>query len=102
LTLNDLAGRLRVSPSHLHRVYKEVTGLTPAARLDRVRLDHACALLRLGRMSVSDIGGTVGFRSASHFAAWFHRHTGASPTEYRERVGGGMADEPEDNIPAYP
>lgn len=102
LTLSGLAGRLKVSAAHLHRTYKEVTGLTPAAKLDQVRLDKARGLLRLGRMPVSEIGRAVGFRGASHFAAWFHRHTGASPTEYRERIQGGTANEPEDNIPARP
>ncbi|MFD1773831.1 bifunctional transcriptional activator/DNA repair enzyme AdaA [Paenibacillus rhizophilus] len=102
LTLNGLAERLKVSASHLHRVYKEVTGLTPAAKLDQVRLDKACGLLRHSRMPVSEIGRSVGFRGASHFAAWFHRNTGASPTEYRERFQGGTADEPEYNIPAHP
>lgn len=102
LTLAELAGRLKVSASHLHRTYKAVTGTTPAARLDRVRLDKARELLRSGGGPVAEIGRAVGFRGASHFAAWFQRHEGASPTEYRERTQGGMADGPEHHLPAQP
>lgn len=102
LTLPELAKVLKVSPSHLHRVYKAVTGGTPASALEQVRLARARELLRDSGRPVSEIGRAVGLRGASHFAAWFQRHEGVSPTAYREQHQGGIADERECNVPAHP
>ncbi|WJH37284.1 helix-turn-helix transcriptional regulator [Paenibacillus sp. CC-CFT747] len=68
----------------MQRVYKRVTGRSPAEQLQRVRLQEAKRLLGEGKLSMAEIGSAIGFRSASHMAQWFRRETGRTPTEYRE------------------
>ncbi|CAM4216305.1 bifunctional transcriptional activator/DNA repair enzyme AdaA [Paenibacillus typhae] len=93
LTLAKLAEELAVSPFHLQRTYKRVAGCSPAARLDQLRSDKACGLLARTDMPVAEIGRAAGFKGASHFAAWFTRKNGLSPTEYRNQIKGGKAHE---------
>jgi AraC family transcriptional regulator of adaptative response / methylphosphotriester-DNA alkyltransferase methyltransferase len=90
LTLQTLAGQLKVSPFHLQRTYKRVTGRSPAARLDQLRMEQACALLADATLTVAEVGQAVSFRGPSHFAAWFTRRTGQPPTEYRAQIQGGI------------
>ncbi|GAA3411487.1 bifunctional transcriptional activator/DNA repair enzyme AdaA [Paenibacillus hodogayensis] len=83
LTLSMLAASLAISPYHLQRVYKQVTGYSPAEKTERVRLKHAQKLLVETDEAVAEVGAAVGYSSPSHFTSWFCRRTGLSPTEYR-------------------
>lgn len=89
LTLPLLASTLAVSPYHLQRVYKQVTGYSPAEKTERVRLNHALRLLLQSAATVTEIGAAVGYGNPSHFTSWFSRRTGISPTEYRNGHRGG-------------
>jgi AraC family transcriptional regulator of adaptative response / methylphosphotriester-DNA alkyltransferase methyltransferase len=83
LTLRTIANRLAISPYHLQRTYKRVTGQSPMGRLHETRLAAARRLLAESGLPVLEVAQAVGFRSASHFAVWFREKTGASPAEYR-------------------
>lgn len=89
LTLRAIAESLSVSPYHLQRVYKQVTGYSPAQKLEQTRLAHAKRLLAHSGDAVADVAAAVGYGSPSHFSAWFSRRTGRSPTEYRNACRGG-------------
>ncbi|ASA25221.1 bifunctional transcriptional activator/DNA repair enzyme AdaA [Paenibacillus donghaensis] len=93
LTLADLAAPLKVSPFHLQRTYTRVTGRSPAAKLDEVRLTKVRQQLMETEQPIAEIGQAAGFRGASHFAAWFARKTGVSPTEFRKQIRGGLDHE---------
>ncbi|GGF66353.1 AraC family transcriptional regulator [Paenibacillus albidus] len=101
LTLQSLAEPLGVSPFHLQRTYKRITGQSPAARLDQIRLNKARELLKDSGLTVADIGKAVGLRGPSHFAAWFQRKAGLAPTEYRIVCEGGNKNDAE-HIPSHP
>ncbi|MEC0171121.1 Ada metal-binding domain-containing protein [Paenibacillus graminis] len=93
VTLEMLARWLRVSPFHLQRTYKRVTGRSPAGRLDQLRIEKACALLTDTELAVAEVGQAVSFRGPPHFTAWFTRKTGLPPTEYRAQFKGGIHHE---------
>jgi AraC family transcriptional regulator of adaptative response / methylphosphotriester-DNA alkyltransferase methyltransferase len=95
LTLQSLAEQLKVSPFHLQRTYKRVTGQSPAARLDQLRLEKACGLLADTGLAIAEVGKAVSFQGPSHFAAWFARKTGLAPTEYRTELKGGIQHDPD-------
>lgn len=83
LTLQDLAGRLYVSPSHLSRVLRRQTGHTFGQALLLTRLRQAKSLLRdTGDLAI-DIAVACGFASAQHFCAAFKRESGMTPLQYR-------------------
>ena len=88
-TLGALAARLGLSSSHLHRVFKQATGLTPRAyaaaqREQRVR----SALGQPGADSVTDAIYGAGYQSSSRFYEKSAQVLGMTPTRYR---AGGAA-----------
>jgi AraC family transcriptional regulator, regulatory protein of adaptative response / methylated-DNA-[protein]-cysteine methyltransferase len=81
-TLTELARQSGLSPSHLHRVFKAVTGLTPRAyanaqRAKRVRHE-------LGRSNtVTDAIYGAGYNSGGRFYAQADQMLGMTPTRFR-------------------
>lgn len=51
--------------------------------MERRRLDVARERIVADRATLKEVAFALGFRHASHFTAWFRRHTGVSPSEYR-------------------
>ncbi|MBY5827763.1 helix-turn-helix domain-containing protein [Rhizobium leguminosarum] len=83
LTLSQLAGDIGVSVEHLCRAFKQSTGLSPHAYLNRRRLQRASDLLRGTSMSITEIAFTCGYSSASHLSSSFRLAIGVPPKEYR-------------------
>ena len=89
VTLDALAERLGLSSSHLHRIFKQATGLTPRAyaaaqREQRVR----STLAQPGADSVTDAIYGAGYQSSSRFYEKSAQVLGMTPTRYR---AGGAA-----------
>jgi AraC family transcriptional regulator, regulatory protein of adaptative response / methylphosphotriester-DNA alkyltransferase methyltransferase len=87
LTLDGLAASLNISPYHLQRVYKRMTGITPSKQLLHTRLEAAKTSLVEHNQAIADISAAVGFRSASHFSYVFQKTVGCTPNEYRASSG---------------
>ncbi|MDB6006300.1 MAG: hypothetical protein JWR15_3287 [Prosthecobacter sp.] len=51
--------------------------------MERRRLDVARERIVADHDTLKEIAFALGFRHASHFTAWFRRHTGVSPSAYR-------------------
>lgn len=58
--------------------------------MERRRLDVARERILADQATLKEIAFALGFRHASHFTAWFRRHAGVSPSEYRQ-AGVGQA-----------
>jgi AraC-like DNA-binding protein len=58
--------------------------------MERRRLDVARERIVADQATLKEIAFALGFRHASHFTAWFRRHAGVSPSEYR-LSGAGQA-----------
>lgn len=102
LTLETLAEPLKVSPFHLQKTYKQVMGYPPATKLEQVRLDKARQLLKDTNLAIAAVGQAIGYRGASHFAAWFMRKTGLTPTGYRTQLKEETNHEPDHHLSTYP
>lgn len=59
--------------------------------MERRRLDVARERIVADRVTLKEIAFELGFRHASHFTAWFRRHAGFSPSEYRQKGMGQAA-----------
>jgi AraC-like DNA-binding protein len=81
LSLGSLAGELHVSPFHLTRVFRELTGRTLTAYLHDLRL--RAAVERLGEDSLSRIAADLGYCSPSHFTDRFRAAFGVPPSQLR-------------------
>jgi len=84
ISLEDLARRVYLSPSYFGKVFKEETGETFVAFLNRVRIEHSKELLRRKHVRLADIAQMVGFEEQSYFCRVFKKLVGVTPTHYRE------------------
>lgn len=80
--VDDLAGLLRLSPSHFTRLFRRTTGVPPYRYLQRRRIERAIALLR-GADSLAEIAQQLGFANQSHFTQVFRQHMGSTPARVR-------------------
>jgi AraC family transcriptional regulator len=83
VSLSEIADRLRVSPFHLSRVFKETTGTGLHQYVTQLRLRRALAHLEDPRCSLTEIALDLGFSSHSHFTAAFRQAFATSPSRLR-------------------
>ena len=83
--VRDIADHVAVSGRTLVRRFKERTGESPSAYLQRLRLDRAKALLAGSHHRIEQIPGRVGYQDESAFRRLFKKHVGVSPREYRRQ-----------------
>jgi len=83
--LDDVAAAVHLSPFHLARLFKQVTGASPHQYLVQVRVNAARALLSAGsgERSLAEVATAVGFADQSHLTRQFKRHFGITPSRVR-------------------
>jgi AraC-like DNA-binding protein len=84
--IGDLATQLRLSPSHLQRLFKHETGLRMGEWLIAFRLQKAAYLLANSYLTVKEIARSVGYEHVSSFIRAFERRYVLTPTHFRERA----------------
>jgi AraC family cel operon transcriptional repressor len=72
-------------PDHVRRVLRRAVGLTATELVNRMRLDHAAAALRMAEKPVLAIAQEVGMPHAGHFYRCFRARFGLAPAAYRRR-----------------
>lgn len=80
-----LAEYVNLSPSRLHQLFKQETGLPPATYLRRLRMERARGLLETTNLSVKQVMAAAGLSDESHFVRDFKKSYGLTPARYRER-----------------
>ena len=84
-TVNELAALCGVSPRHLLRLYRNLSGETVTAHIQRAQVDRARALLKCTDLPLKVIADQLGFARSGSFSSAFRRATGVSPKLYRQR-----------------
>lgn len=87
----DLAGRFRLSASHLQRLFKRETGVPIGEWLIAQRLHRAAYLLANSYLSVKAVARSAGYEHVSSFIRAFERKYKLTPTRYRERAASNSA-----------
>src|SRR5438105_5697447 len=81
-SLQKLAESVAMSPFQCARIFRELIGIPPHRYLLRVRLAHACAMLKQGS-SVTNACYYSGFNDLSHFIHTFKAHFGYAPSRMK-------------------
>ena len=89
----ELAALVNLSPSRLHQIFKEETGVPPARYLRQLRMSRARELLETTHFSVKQVMAFVGLTDESHFVRDFKKSCGLTPARYRERFQDGAPAE---------
>lgn len=86
LNVDDLAASLHMSYGHLSRLYKQRTGLTIVERMNQIRLEKACGLLRQPVLLIKEVAEQAGFPDICYFSKVFKKKYGLGPLAYRKQV----------------
>lgn len=78
------AARLHVTPDHLARVVRRVTGKSPSAWLQERLVLEAKRRLTLTSAPIEQIAEALEFASASQFSQWFRSRSGQTPSQIRQ------------------
>ncbi|MGL5920043.1 MAG: hybrid sensor histidine kinase/response regulator transcription factor, partial [Bacteroidales bacterium] len=87
-TVDEFSRELAMSRSSLHLKLKAIVGDSANEFIRKIRMEHACKLLKEGRYSIAEISVMVGFNTPSYFATSFKKHMGCLPTEYIKNYKG--------------
>ncbi len=91
LSVERLAERCQISPRQLSRLFKLDLGMSPAAYVERLRIEEAGQRLLADNAAIEQIAEAVGFRSADVFRRAFERRFGVAPAQFRARFSTATA-----------
>lgn len=77
---------LNVTPNHLNKSIKSITGKSPGKWIDETILLEAKCLLYQTKLSVSEIAFHMGYHDQSYFSRVFKKQEGITPIEYRKLI----------------
>jgi len=87
ISIENLSRNLGYHRTHLSKMFKQATGLSPMQFLLKVRMERAAELLQGGmRLSIEQVASSVGYGDALYFSKQFRKWYGCSPTEYRKNI----------------
>lgn len=86
LSLNTLADKFFVSPSHLSRRFKETTNIPLSTFINEQKVQRAIWLLEEYNRPLSVIAKQSGFSSISSFNRTFKAITNHTPSEYKKNM----------------
>ncbi|MBQ4680993.1 helix-turn-helix domain-containing protein [Aeromonas dhakensis] len=81
-----LADQMACSVPHLHRLCRQVFGMSPMAWLTELRMNKARQLLLYTNWPLGELASRVGYSDGANFANRFRRLTGLTPGAFR-RLG---------------
>ncbi|MFH6604539.1 response regulator [Maribacter algicola] len=85
LSSKDLAKKMNVSRTQLHRKLKALAGRSTTEFIRNNRLQLAIKLLVDSRLTIKEIAYNVGFNTPSYFVTSFKKDLGVTPSTYREQ-----------------
>lgn len=83
LTLSAIAAEMNYSLPYLSKLFKEKTGMTFRAYLQKTRMDEACRLLANTNEKILSIAKIVGYCDVDFFSRVFKASTGTTPQQFR-------------------
>lgn len=87
ITATQVADKMNLSRSHLHRVFSENFGISVGKYINQLQMNRAKFLLVTTQLSIGEISNSIGFENQLYFSNVFKKFSGRSPSEYRkERI----------------
>ena len=84
IVMDDVVHYVGYSQSHFFSIFKKKTGQSPIAYFNRLKVEHACHLLKTTDLKVNQICYKVGVEDALYFSRLFSKVMGMSPTQFKK------------------
>lgn len=85
-SLPELSHSLAISPHHLSRLFRSITGHTISRHRMRLRARAALERLADGERNLARLAADLGFVDQSHLCRVVHSETGSTPSSLREAL----------------
>lgn len=82
----DYAALLNITPNHLNKVVKQITGKSPTKWIDETLVLEAKVLLYQTNASINEIAASLGIFDPSYFSRVFKKYEGQSPLAFRKKI----------------
>lgn len=86
LSVKLLSDKLYLSKSYLSDIFKQKFGISLLEYITMVKIERAKRLLREENLKNYEIAYKLGFNDDEYFSKVFKKHTGMSPTEFRQKA----------------
>ncbi|PPC77666.1 AraC family transcriptional regulator [Pokkaliibacter plantistimulans] len=80
------AERLGITPTQLNRVCQQVLGKTALTVIHQRLLLEGKRDLLYANLSINEVAQSLGFADQAYFSRFFTRHSGATPSEFRQQA----------------
>lgn len=84
--VSDYASLLNITPNHLNKSVRTITGKSPTKWIDEALVLEARVLLYQSDLSISEIAAEIGFFDASYFSRLFKKYEGITPLAFRQMI----------------
>lgn len=84
LSISDIARELATSPTRAKESFREAFGCGIMTYFNQLKIWQAKRLLNDPSLTVEQVSHQLGFSSPSYFSRAFFKHTGETPTAYRQ------------------
>jgi AraC family transcriptional regulator, transcriptional activator of pobA len=85
LSIKEIADSMHLHPNYLSNVIKEESGKSASDWIQDRTLAEAQALLKNTHKTVSEIAFVFGFTDSTHFAKFFKKMSGLSPSDFKKK-----------------
>lgn len=87
--VEQLSSDMCVSRMTFYRKLQTLTGQKPSEFIRTIRLQHAAAMLKEGKLTVTEVSYATGFSSASYFSRCFRTMFGVPPMQFGKNMTAG-------------
>jgi AraC-like DNA-binding protein len=84
--MNKLSEAMRISPSHLARLFKRHTGMTPYSYYQKTKINRLKKAIQDKTMSIAEAFEYCGLEYSGNFARVFKEQIGMTPSQYRKSM----------------
>ncbi|MEQ9442505.1 MAG: helix-turn-helix transcriptional regulator, partial [Cyclobacteriaceae bacterium] len=84
--VSDYAAQLSITPNHLNKSVKAITGKSPTKWIDETLVLEAKVLLYQTDLAITEVAAEIGIFDASYFTRLFKKYEGLTPLEFRKLI----------------
>lgn len=81
-TVMDLSRYLGLTRTYIYKLFVRYFGISPTRYIEKSRMNHACELLKEGKLLVREVSKAVGYADQAYFSKVFKKTIGLYPKEY--------------------